>query len=179
MKWTFVFGHGIISLFDCMKFYFWWCRMFFGGNYEYLFLKDLIDTNDNELTVDIVCSKPSPELLDAVDDDKVSAILSTAVQLVPDDTRIYRIRFEHYIIYQGRNESYAYNDDRCHTTKGKGLILFERSKLLEYVSDAIDVYTAMHMEGENKLRHYGIYTLNNIIDVVTFFEPIVEKVKQQ
>ena len=154
--------------------------MFFGSEYRNLFLRQLNDTDDNELTVFITQSKkvkPSSNSLEDEKNEKIRELLSRTMQLVSDDTQIYRIHFERYLMYQGRNESYAYNDDD-HISVGQGLILFEKSKLLDYVNEVMDVPAAMHMQHGNKLQHYGIYTLNNIIDVVTLHEPVIEKVSR-
>lgn len=101
------------------------------------------------------------------------------MQIVSDETQTYKIYFEEYIMYQDRNESYSspvYNNaDEIST--GKGLVLFEKSKLLDYVNEVIDIDLALAMQtySKSKLYHYGIYTLNNIIDVITFNEPVIEK----
>ena len=154
--------------------------MFFGGKYKNLFLRQLIDTVDNELTVFIAQSKkvgPSSYSLEDEKNEKIRELLSKTTQLVSDDTQIYRIHFERYLMYQGRNESYAYNDND-HISVGLGLILFEKSKLLDYVNGVMDVPVVTHMQHGSKLQHYGIYTLNNIIDVITFHEPVIEKVNR-
>jgi len=152
--------------------------MLFGNEYRNLFLKQLIDTEDNELTIFIAKSEkvvPSTLSLDEEKDEKICELLSTTMQLVPDETQVYRIHFDRYILYQGRLESYAYNDDE-HVSVGQGLILFKKSKLLDYVNDVMDVPLVMHMQQKSKLLHFGIYTLNNVIDVIAFCEPIIEKV---
>ena len=152
--------------------------MLFGNDYKNLFLQRLSDDNDNELTIFITQSKKietSSISLEDEENEKVRELLSTTMQLVSDDMQTYRIYFESYIIYQGRNESYAYNDND-HISAGKGLVLFEKSKLLDYVNDVMDIPLAKIMQQKNKLQHYGIYTLNNIIDVITLCEPVIEKV---
>jgi hypothetical protein len=152
--------------------------MFFGSVYRNLFLRQLIDTDDNELTVFITRTKkvePSSDSLEDEKNEKIRELLSATMQLVSDDSQIYKIHFEMYLMYQCRNESYAYNNDE-HISVGQGLLLFEKSKLLDYVNDVMDVPLARHMQHGSKLQHYGIYTLNNTIDVVTFHEPVIEKI---
>ena len=158
------------------KLYYGDVQMLFGNRYNSLFLKRLHDTDNNELSVFIAKSKEVNPSLNSIEDEKTSELLSKTMQLVPDDTQMYRVHFENYIMYQGRNESYAYDDDCIGV--GQGLIVFEKSKLLDYVNSVIDIPLAIDMQRKNKLQHYGIYTLNNIIDVITFHEPIIEKVTQ-
>ena len=156
-------------------------EMLFGNEYRNLFLKQLSDSDDNELTVFIAQSKevePSLDSFEGEKNEKIRELLSATMRLVPDDTQIYRIYFERYLMYQVRDESYAYNDDG-HISVGQGLILFEKSRLLDYVNEVVDVPVAMHMLHESKLQHYGIYTLNNVIDVVTFYEPVIEFVSKE
>ena len=154
--------------------------MYFGNEYNNLRLEYLIDTLDNELTIVIVLSKkvkPSPRSLESEENEKLRQILSATSELISNESQTYKIYFEHYLMYQGRDESYAYNGDD-EIKMGKGLILFEKSKLLDYVSEAIDVGVAMHMHGKTELQHYRIYTLNNVIDVISFYEPTIEKVNR-
>ena len=150
-------------------------EMLFGNEYGYLNLEQLIDTTDNELIIVISQTKKIEPFVNTHEDEKLHNLLSKSMQLISDDTQTYKIYFENYIMYQGRNESYAYNSDD-HISVGQGLILFEKSKLLDYYNDVIDVLVAMSMQQKSKLQHYGIYTLNNIIDVITFYEPVIEKV---
>ena len=151
--------------------------MLFGNEYNWLCLEQLIDTSSNELVVFISQTKKSEPFINMFEDSKVREILSNTMQIVSDETQTYKITFCNYIMYQDRNESYANKNDN-EICVGKGLILFEKSSLLKYVYDVIDISLAKLMQQKNKLQHYGIYTLNNIIDVITFNEPLVEKVKK-
>jgi len=155
--------------------------MLFGNIYHSLFLMQLQDTDDNELNILITQSKrvkPSRKEIAVEKDKNIRKILSKSMSIVPDYTQMYRIYFESYIIYQGRNESYAYNKDDDHISVGQGLVLFEKSKLLDYVHHIVEVPVAMHMWQQSKLHHFGIYALNNIVDVVTFHKPVIEKIDQ-
>ena len=153
-------------------------KTLFGNEHDWLHLEQLFDTPNNELIIVISTTKrvqASVNSVENVDDEKLHKILSKAMELIPDDSQTYKIHFKNYILYQGRNESYASNDDG-EIRAGTGLILFEKSKLLEYLSEFIYVDLATHIYEGVKLRHYGVYTLNNITDIVTFCEPIIEKV---
>ena len=155
--------------------------MLFGNEYNWLVLEQLIDTPDNNLFIVISQTKeikPCVNRLKHEENKKNRGLLSEKAQLVSDDEHMYRINFKNYLMYQDRNESYCcYDADEIGI--GRGLILFEKSKLLDYVNGAIDVHLAMDMHKKAELQHYGIYTLNNIVDVITFYEPIIEKVNRR
>ena len=72
-----------------------------------------------------------------------------------------------------RNESYCVFDaDEVHS--GTYLCTFERSKLLDYLSRAIDVHLIPDgTDAPASWKHYGIYTQNQIIDIVAPSEPTV------
>ena len=83
------------------------------------------------------------------------------------------IRFDNYIMYQVRNESYV-SFDRTEARHGKYLCIFAESKLLAYLETVTDVQRCD--DGSTypgPCRHYGIRTQNQIIDVVSHFEPMV------
>ena len=144
-----------------------------------LFLEHLIDNSDNELAIIIsksITRNPTAEenRIAANGNEALNDVLNSSMVLEPNPNELYKIYFESYIMYQGRNESYAYNDDG-EVTIGRGLILFEKSKLLDYAKEFIEEELALVVCKKTKLRHYGIYTLNNVIDVITFCEPTIEK----
>ena len=144
-----------------------------------LFLEHLIDNSDNELTIIIsksITRNPTIEenRIAANGNETLIGVLNSSMVLEPNPNEVYKIYFESYIMYQGRNESYAYNDDDDIAT-GIGLILFEKSKLLDYAKEIINEDLALAVYKRTKLKHYGIYTLNNIVDIITFCEPTIEK----
>lgn len=100
----------------------------------------------------------------------IKRILKKARPIYPNNENTYEIYFDNYVMYQVRNESFvAFDKDeiRC----GKRLIVFEKSKLLDYVKKVIwadENYFGGH-------THYGIYTENQIIDVISQIEPKVKK----
>jgi len=154
-------------------------KISFGNEYDALHLQQLTETPNNELIVVISFNKSVKTSLDSIkhiENDSIREVLLGASQMLPDESQTYNIYFENHLMYQSRNESYAYNSDDD-ISIGKGLILFEKSKLLNYVNELIHIDSAIHMHNKSELRHYGIYTLNNIIDVVTFYEPVIRKAK--
>lgn len=79
-------------------------------------------------------------------------------------------------MYQVRNESFcSYDSDEIRP--GKFMIVFEKSKLLDYLmvsTDACQLNDGTFYPGE--WRHYGIYTQSHIIDVVALDEPKVFRI---
>lgn len=102
--------------------------------------------------------------------DVIRRILKKTRPVYPDDENTYEIYFDNYVMYQVRNESFA-AFDKDETRKGKRLIIFEKSKLLDYMKQVIwadDDYIGQY-------KHYGIYTENQIIDVISHVEPTIRK----
>ena len=80
---------------------------------------------------------------------------------------------ENYLLYQVRNESYCVFD-ADEVRSGTYLCTFERSKLLDYLPRAIDVQLIPDgTDAPASWKHYGIYTQNQIIDIVAPSEPTV------
>lgn len=136
------------------------------------FLERLEEGEDNKLTVTISLSTNGEvgENIPNYEEDVIKRILEKAKPVYPDKENTYEIYFDNYVMYQVRNESFvAFDKDeiRC----GKRLIVFEKSKLLDYVKKVIwadENYFGGH-------THYGIYTENQIIDVISQIEPKVKK----
>ena len=161
-------------------------EMVFGNECGWLFLEQLIETPNNELIVVIAPTKQvetSPDSLDYVEDERVREVLLKTTEIVPDDSEQYRICFVGYIMYLSRDEGHARVDDD-EICIGQGLVFYEKSKLLDSIGEFIWIDAAIAVQGTTakgelrKLRHYGVYTLNNIIDVITFHEPTIEKISR-
>ncbi|MBQ8541624.1 MAG: hypothetical protein IJ435_09160 [Clostridia bacterium] len=136
------------------------------------FLERLEEGEDNKLTVTISLSTNGEvgENIPNYEEDVIKRILEKAKPVYPDKENTYEIYFDNYVMYQVRNESFAAFDEdeaRC----GNRLIIFEKSKLLDYVKTV--VWADEKYFGGYK--HYGIYTENQIIDVISQIEPTVKK----
>lgn len=158
--------------------------MYFGikDKNKSLFLERLFDGPENELTI-FVCNSasgesPSEEVLNAEPNEKLRAILSDCTEIVRDYSQLYKIYFDDYIMYQTRNESYASYDPN-EIRIGKGLILFEKSRLLDSVSRLSNVFDDDNDAYPAKFRHYGIYTQNHVVDIISHIEPSIQKVKPE
>lgn len=145
-------------------------------NEDMVFTIDIIDNNDNILKIKVASSEKLQQQ-DTVSEEnpKIKKILEKANQLYPDLNNVHEITFERYILYQTRNESFCSWDD-YEVRHGNTFIIFERSRLLDNLCSITD---CCQLEGgeyyPGKWTHYGIYTLNHIIDVVSCNPPKIEK----
>ena len=100
-------------------------------------------------------------------------ILAKTRPIEIDERRQYEICFQGYIIYQVRNESYC-SFDPDEIRRGRYLITFEKSKLLSYLTSVTDA--GQFNDGSfypGKWTHYGIYTQNHVIDVISHIPPVI------
>ena len=144
------------------------------------FLLSMKDDPDNELSIIIALPQEGAkgEGLDLTCypseiADKVKDMLYESYPVYEDTERIYEIRFKDYVIYQCRNESYTCWD-ASEIRKGKYLIIFEKSNLLDYYENVLFDFDSDEIK--EKRKHYGIYTENHIIDVISNTPPIISKI---
>lgn len=141
------------------------------------FLVSLSDGPDNELRIII-----SPASIGEVGsrnveptDSILHGILSKCSPITPAKNERYEITFENYIIYQNRNESWATyfpEEIRC----GTFLIIFEKSRLLDNLCEITDVgQLASGAWYPGPWKHYGVYTQNHVIDVISHCHPVVTR----
>ena len=144
------------------------------------FVLSINDNEDNQLRIVIALPKRG-EMGEGVDlnestndfDNKLNEILMQSYPVYEDMNNVYQILFDSYIIYQCRNESYTtYDFDEIR--KGKYLIIFEKSRLLDYYKDVI--FDFDYEDTKSTRKHYGIYTENHIIDVISNEAPIITKI---
>ncbi|MCM1328685.1 MAG: hypothetical protein NC253_04515 [Ruminococcus sp.] len=135
------------------------------------------DNGDNRLKIVIALPKNgkqgegAEELLTG--NKKLNDLVMKSYPVYEDTDNVYEIIFERYIIYQCRNESYTAYDSR-EISKGKYLIIFEKSELLNYYKDVIFDFDGE--ENKKNRKHYGIYTENHIIDVISNEPPVISKI---
>ena len=135
------------------------------------FVISINDDIDNQLSIDIALPEPTSDKINC-NNPTLNKILANAAPIAPNLGMIYRIKFESYIIYQCRNESYTC-DDNTEIGKGKYLIVFEKSKLLDYYESVLFDFDTDSTKSQRK--HYGIYTENHIIDVIANEPPIITR----
>lgn len=139
------------------------------------FLSSLTDGPDNELRV-VISAAVTGEIGTGIGAEVIGTlrdILSKCRPITPDSTAMYEIYFESYILYQTRNESFTSYDPE-EVRHGNFLITFESSRLLDSIplfSDAFCSDDGTCYPGPWK--HYGIYTQNHIIDVISHCPPSV------
>lgn len=137
----------------------------------------LIRTEDEgDLFVSFVIAFPRREAVpeSSVGNEKVDAILGDAVALCPGEEQ-YEILFESYILYLVRDESYAAVGPE-EVSEGGFLCIYEKSHLLDVLPLITDCQILE--DGEpypGKWKHYGIFCLDHIIDVITCKEPTIRK----
>lgn len=141
------------------------------------FLVSLSDGPDNELRIIISPASIGEVGRRNVDpaDSILHGILSKCSPITPAKNEQYEITFENYIIYQNRNESWATyfpEEIRC----GTFLITFEKSRLLDSICEITDVVQfANGTWYPGSWKHYGIYTQNHVIDVVSHCHPVITR----
>lgn len=139
------------------------------------FLAELKERSDNELHIAILGAfvDENADTCDSYGNPAVDQILAQCKPIVPDDSQRFDIIFEHYIIYQVRNESYSSYDEAEERT-GNYLVQFQKSRFLDYLSVATD---ACQLEDGSfypaPWKHYEICTQNHIVDVIAQAEPKV------
>lgn len=144
------------------------------------FLLSLQDTPDNVLKIVIAFPMEGEEGADLDNfpepyKSKVEDLLIHSRSVYEDMDQVYEIVFEDYVIYQNRNESYTVWDD-YEIRKGNYLIIFEKSRLLDYYEDVLFDFDDEETK-RNKRKHYGIYTENHILDVISNSEPRIRKLQ--
>lgn len=147
------------------------------------FLVSLSDGSEGELRIIIAAAelgKMSDKIPDFIGGDAVTGkalrgILANAQPIKINENRLYEVLFRDYLIYQIRNESFCSYDPE-EMSYGKHLMIFEKSKLLSYLSAVTD---AQQFDGGSfypgEWKHYGIYTQDHIIDVISHCPPDVSR----
>ena len=147
------------------------------------FLMSLSDGLQEELHIIISAAEvgnlgdniPDFEAVDETTRQALQGILAKSRPIEANENCLFEICFHDYIIYQTRNESFCFfvpNEIR----HGKYLVTFEKSKLLSYlgeITDAQQLDDGSFYPGE--WTHYGIYTQNHVIDVISHCPPDVSR----
>ena len=138
------------------------------------FLSVLEECPDNELHIRISVAsvgEMEPQMLDGLSE-AVASVIAKCRPIQPS-SRVIDIRFENYIMYQVRNESFCKFEPKS-IRNGNYLATYEQSKLLEYLSVATDV-----QQGDDgsfypaPWVHYSIFTQNQVIDIISHCDPVL------
>lgn len=106
----------------------------------------------------------------------INELLVNATPLYPNSLKTYEIIFDHYILYQTRNESYC-SWDNYEIRNGKYFIIFSKSRMLDFllqITDCEKLEDGTAYPGEWK--HFGIYCQNHVIDIISCNEPTIRQI---
>ena len=103
---------------------------------------------------------------------ELDEILKESYPVLINYNEIYEIVFENYIMYQIRNESFA-NPDENRKILGKYFMIIKNSSYLKMVKN-ITFYNDIF---DDKYMHYGIFSWNHVIDIISAEEPKIAKLE--
>lgn len=152
------------------------------------FLVSLGDGLEEELRIVIAGSavgevgtvQPDLEGMTEEEAQAIQGILAKCCPIEMDEKNQYELCFRDYIVYQVRNESYC-GYDKEEVRHGRYLIRFESSKLLDRLGDIVP-YVCQFEDGTyfpGKWVHYGIYTWQHTIDIISHNPPVIRKVSAE
>ena len=152
------------------------------GKRHRVFLLSSKETDMNSISFTIALEKlgKKGELTEETKSSKtLTELFQHATPVYPDLDKVYEITFEDYIMHQTRNESYTSYDEQ-EIRKGNPLIIFEKSRLLDFLPQLTDCTS--YPDGTfypEKWTHYGTYCVDHIIDVVSCSKPKIRKYKYE
>ena len=149
----------------------------FGEKYKNDIMPYILNINDNiDNVLKIIVSLPysgekGSEASNTGNKD-LDEILKEAYPVLIDYNEIYEITFESYIMYQTRNESFAYPDEKSKVL-GEYFTIIKNSSYLKMVK-SITFYNDIF---DDKYMHYGIFSWNHVIDIISAEEPKIVKLE--
>ena len=149
----------------------------FGEKYKNDNMPYILNINDNmDNVLKIIVSLPysgekGSEASNTGNKD-LDEILKEAYPVLIDYNEIYEITFESYIMYQTRNESFAYLDKNSKVL-GEYFTIIKNSSYLKMVK-SITFYNDIF---DDKYMHYGIFSWNHVIDIISAEEPKIAKLE--
>ena len=149
----------------------------FGKKYKNDNMPYILNINDNiDNVLKIIVSLPysgekGSEASNTGNKD-LDEILKEAYPVLIDYNEIYEITFESYIMYQTRNESFAYLDENSKVL-GEYFTIIKNSSYLKMVK-SITFYNDIF---DDKYMHYGIFSWNHVIDIISAEKPKIVKLE--
>ena len=149
----------------------------FGKKYKNDNMPYILNINDNvDNVLKIIVSLPysgekGSEASNTGNKD-LDEILKKAYPVLIDYNEIYEITFESYIMYQTRNESFAYPDENSKVL-GEYFTIIKNSSYLKMVK-SITFYNDIF---DDKYIHYGILSWNHVVDIISAEEPKIAKLE--
>ena len=147
------------------------------------FLMSLSDGSQEELRIVIAAavvgdqgdSIPNLEGVDETTKQALQGILAKSRPIKINESCLFEICFHDYIIYQIRNGSF-WSGDPNEIHHGRYLITFEKSVLLSHLEEITDAQ--LLDDGSfypGQWKHYGIFTQNHVIDIISHCPPDVSR----
>ena len=149
----------------------------FGKKYKNDNMPYILNINDNvDNVLKIIVSLPysgekGSEASNTGNKD-LDEILKKAYPVLIDYNEIYEITFESYIMYQTRNESFAYLYENSEVL-GEYFTIIKNSSYLK-MAKSITFYYDMFGD---KYTHYGILSWNHVVDIISAEEPKIVKLE--
>ncbi len=107
-----------------------------------------------------------------ISDDNDLRSNSLIIRLITETGIKLKIQFDNYLMHMTRDESYTMGDE-YEIRKGMWLIKFEKSRFLD-LNDSDTVITTNNLfDTPGQRSHYGIYTWDYLIDVITYNAPMI------
>ena len=149
----------------------------FGKKYKNDNMPYILNINDNvdnvlKIIVSLPYSGEKGSEASNTGNKNLDEILKKAYPVLIDYNEIYEITFESYIMYQTRNESFAYPDENSKIS-GEYFTIIKNSSYLKMVKN-ITFYNDIF---DNKYMHYGIFSWNHVIDIISAEEPKIAKLE--
>ena len=147
----------------------------FGKKYKNDNMPYILNINDNidnvlKIIVSLPYSGEKGSEASNTGNKNLDEILKKAYPVLIDYNEIYEITFESYIMYQTRNESFAYPDENSKVL-GEYFTIIKNSSYLKMVK-SITFYNDIF---DDKYMHYGIFSWNHVIDIIAAEEPKIAK----
>ena len=149
----------------------------FGKKYKNDNMPYILNINDNidnvlKIIVSLPYSGEKGSEASSTGNKNLDEILKKAYPVLIDYNEIYEITFESYIMYQTRNESFAYPDENSKIS-GEYFTIIKNSSYLKMVKN-ITFYNDIF---DDKYIHYGIFSWNHVVDIISAEEPKIVKLE--
>jgi len=136
-----------------------------------IYLNSIFEPEDNTLIVDIDRCKVNGNVVEEKNEEDTSSSYGSID--IDYTLPIIRLKFDWYIAYSVRNESFTVMDE-YEAYKGRAFSLYSKSRYLDFIevgTIADDIYPG-------PFKHYGINALNHIIDVVSTEPPSISVIQR-
>jgi hypothetical protein len=135
---------------------------------DWLYLASITDAGDNRLRM-VICAGGHQQLPREIVGKQVSEILKTPIEY--SSAPYFELVWNRYFTFMVRDESAA-AFRKEEESVGHGVRIFKKSWLLESVPE---LSNGLHeLSGvRGSVKHFGIYCLNHIVDVLAYEEPVV------